>query len=187
MTENVVAAFAARGADSIEHPGGTLLAHLTRVAELLETWGAREHLVVAGLTHAAYGTDGFDVVLFGLDERQMVAALIGDAAEDVVYRYASCDREHTLGQIGRREPVDFRDRFTGVSEPIGGAELRAFAELTVANELDLVGHSADFRRAHGAAITALFAKWKGVVSEPAFEELERATDLLRTTTRQGGE
>ncbi len=29
-----------RGADGIEHPGGTLLAHLRRVASLLEQWGA---------------------------------------------------------------------------------------------------------------------------------------------------
>ena len=173
----VVAAFAERGAGGIDHPGGTLLAHLERVAELLEAWGAPEDLVVAGLAHAAYGTDGFDVSLFGIEDRPLVAALVGDVAEATVYRYASCDRAHVFRRIGRRQPVDFRDRFTGASEPVEGAELRAFAELTFANELDLVRHSADFRREHGAAIGALFTVWEGLVSEPAFEELLRAMKL----------
>ena len=172
--ENVVAAFAERGAGDIDHPGGTLLAHLTRVADLLESWGAPEHLVDAGLAHAAYGTDGFDVVLFGLDERQIVATLVGDEAEELVYRYASCDRVQTLGQIGHCEPVDFRNRFTGVTEAVGGAELRAFAELTFANELDLVRQSEEFRREHGDAIFGLFTGWDGVVSRSAFGELSRA-------------
>ena len=175
--KNVVAALAERGAGGIDHPGGTLLAHLERVAQLLEAWGASEDLVVAGLAHAAYGTDGFDVALFEVEDRSVVAALVGRGAEATVYRYASCDRAHVLGQLGRREPVDFRDRFSGVSEPVGGAELRAFAELTFANELDLMRHSEEFRRVHGAAIAALFTHWEGLVSEAAFEELGRVNAL----------
>jgi uncharacterized protein DUF6817 len=165
---DVVALLEERGAASIAHPGGTLLAHVGRVAELLASWGAREALVTAGLAHAVYGTDGFAVSLFGLDDRARVASVVGPAAESIVYRYASCDRGSTLGQVGRRHPVVFRDRFTGVDEPLPDDELADFAELTVANEVDLVRQSDEFRAAHGAALATLFSRWQGIVSDAAY-------------------
>ena len=165
---SVVALLEERGAASIEHPGGTLLAHVGRVAELLAAWGAREALVTAGLAHAVYGTDGFAVSLFGLEDRARVASVIGPAAESIVYRYASCDRGSTLGQVGRQHPVLFRDRFTGADETLRDDELADFAELTVANEVDLVRQSNQFREAHGAALATLFAHWQGIVSDAAY-------------------
>src|SRR5262249_54758605 len=39
----------AHGAGAIEHPGGTLIAHLCRTADLLASWGASPALTVAGL------------------------------------------------------------------------------------------------------------------------------------------
>lgn len=45
-------------AEGIEHPGGTLLAHLKRVEALLASWEGRSALWAAGLCHAFYGTDG---------------------------------------------------------------------------------------------------------------------------------
>jgi hypothetical protein len=41
----------ARGAAQRPHPGGTLHEHLLRVAELLASWGADQHLQAAGLCH----------------------------------------------------------------------------------------------------------------------------------------
>ncbi|WP_198347735.1 DUF6817 domain-containing protein [Nocardia terrae] len=81
------------GADGIGPPGGTLLAHLERVADLLAVWGADEELRLAGLCHAMYGTDGFNQPLVDLSQRPTVAALIGDRAEALVYFYCSCDRQ----------------------------------------------------------------------------------------------
>ena len=83
------------GAATLEHPGGLLLAHLERVARILEDWRADGVLQAAGLCHACYGTDGFGVPLLTLDERSELAETIGDDAEAVVYRYASCDRSAT--------------------------------------------------------------------------------------------
>ena len=48
-----------RGADDLDHPGGTLGAHLRRVAARLVDHGVDETTRRAGLWHAAYGTDGF--------------------------------------------------------------------------------------------------------------------------------
>jgi hypothetical protein len=40
-----------RGADTIDHPGGTLLAHLNRVADTLASWGHDADLQLVGLAH----------------------------------------------------------------------------------------------------------------------------------------
>jgi (p)ppGpp synthase/HD superfamily hydrolase len=75
----------ARGAGQLAHPGGTLHAHLNRVAALLAEWGADEDLQVAGLCHASYGTDGFGQALLTLDERPVLRALAGARVESLVY------------------------------------------------------------------------------------------------------
>ncbi|MDB4991209.1 MAG: hypothetical protein JWN04_6387 [Myxococcaceae bacterium] len=127
-----------RGVDAISHPGGTLLAHLDRTHTRLQSWGADASLSLAGLCHAAYGTDGFPHLLLPLERRSELAILVGAASEAIVYSYCACDRRYGLpGVLGRE---DMRDRFTGVCwKP--DARLRGqLAELTVANELDLYLH-----------------------------------------------
>ncbi|MFB7983582.1 DUF6817 domain-containing protein [Streptomyces vinaceus] len=81
-----------RGAGRLDHPGGTLLAHLERVHARLGVWGARPALRLAGLCHAFYGTDGFATALLPVGRRAELAAVIGAEAEEIVYFYASCDR-----------------------------------------------------------------------------------------------
>src|SRR5262249_50650533 len=58
IEKTALAFLEAHGAGAIEHPGGTLLAHLCRTADLLASWGASPALTVAGLCHATYGTGG---------------------------------------------------------------------------------------------------------------------------------
>ncbi len=130
-----------RGADAIDHPGGTLGAHLRRVAARLAGHGVDETTRRAGLWHAAYGTDGFPTALVGLDERDLVADAIGAEAEEQVYLYASCDRTATYPGLG--DPVvTFTDRFSGAAGGMPRQRLRTFAAVTVANELDIVDHLA---------------------------------------------
>src|SRR5262245_36232371 len=87
-----IALLTERGARELPHPGGTLLAHLRRVHDVLAGWGARPVLRLAGLCHAFYGTDGFATALGELSRRDELAAVIGEDAERLVYLYASCDR-----------------------------------------------------------------------------------------------
>lgn len=106
------------GADRLDHPGGTLLAHLERVRAQLGAWGARPELCLAGLCHASYGTDGFATALMPVGRRAELAAVIGAEAEEIVYLYAGCDRSASypvLAADDGTEPstVAFRDRFTG--------------------------------------------------------------------------
>jgi hypothetical protein len=131
----------ARGAGQLAHPGGSLYEHLNRVAGLLAEWGADEDLRVAGLCHACYGTDGFGQVLLTLEERPVLRALAGARAESLVYLYGSCDRAAVYPLLTRSGPVRFRDRFTGRTHTPPERDIRAFTELTAANELDVMRHS----------------------------------------------
>jgi hypothetical protein len=161
------------GAVRIPHPGGTLLQHLRRVAACLAQWGAASSLWAAGYCHASYGTDGFDTPLIGLDERALLRELIGPAAERQVYIYASCDRAEVYPRIDGAPAVHFRDRFRGEFVTLADQELRAFAELTVANELDLLKHNSEFAERHGARLASLFRRMTPLLSPAAVQAVER--------------
>lgn len=143
-----------------------MFAHLVRVAMLLTEWGADSDVQLAGLCHAAYGTDGFPVALLGLDERALLAETIGQNAEALVYLYASCDREPTYAQLA--QPIaTFSDRFDGAQRTTAPSVLRAFMEITAANELDVVRQNDEFARRYGAELAQLFADTGRYLSKPA--------------------
>lgn len=163
----------AGGAGELRHPGGRLLDHLHRVRDLLTDWGADVDVQVAGLCHAAYGTDGFDPSLLPLTERATLRALIGERAEALVYLYASCDRSVVYPRIGREDPVAFRDRFEVVDLTPDAADLRAFLEITVANELDAIGHSDALAARYGAGLYRLCTRAGTLLSDRAREAYAR--------------
>jgi hypothetical protein len=126
------------GAETIPHPGGTLFEHVVRTAVTLSRWGCGPELVMAGLCHATYGTDGFPTALLPVDQRTVLEGLIGEAAEAIVYCYAASDRSVTWPGVGEPGLVAYRDRFTGAPSTLGGTMLRSYWTVTTANELDLV-------------------------------------------------
>lgn len=170
-TSAVAGALAARGAAGIAHPGGTLLAHLQRTGALLGQWGARPAVRLAGLCHAWYGTDGFAVALGEVARRDELAALIGAEAEHLVYFYAACDRRFCYPHLAQPEGP-FRDRFTGTVLRPPLALRRDFAELTVANELDIARVSPGSRAGYGAALLDLFSSWKELLGDPAWQAVQ---------------
>jgi hypothetical protein len=155
------------GAGEIDHPGGTLLAHLGRTRDLLMDWAAPDYLVQAGLFHAAYATDGFAIPLLQLDQRDLLRDEIGVQAEAVVYFYASCDRSATYPTIGESKICVFRDRYAGENITPPDQDLRDFVELTMANELDLVAQNPDFSAQYGDGFRELFGGWLGLASDAA--------------------
>ena len=161
-----------KGADTIDHPGGTLLAHLRRVHDLLDDWGARPALRLAGLCHAFYGTDGFAVALARPDQREELRTAIGPDAEDLVHFYASCDRARSHPGLHRPDGL-FTDRFTGTSFPPTPEQRRDFAELTVANEVDVVRH-ARLDEALVAEMFAQFTTWEPLLGPAARQALRNA-------------
>ncbi|MER7463755.1 DUF6817 domain-containing protein [Streptomyces sp. NPDC097981] len=162
------------GAAHLDHPGGTLLAHLERVQAQLGAWRARPALRLAGLCHAFYGTDGFATALLPVGRRADLAAAIGAEAEEIVYFYASCDRAASWPTLGADEsvPAAFRDRFTGQVHSPGRWSRRDFAELSAANELDLARIDPAFRTAHGPGLLAVFTRLRGLLSEPAWRDCQ---------------
>lgn len=159
------------GAADIAHPGGTLLAHLQRVYDQLGTWGARPALRLAGLGHAFYGTDGFPTALLPLERRSELASAIGDEAEALVYLYASCDRKATYPRL-TDTAAPFHDRFTGTTSVPERRLREDFAELTAANELDLLRISAEVRETWGEALRAMFTRFRPLLSEAAWTDCE---------------
>src|SRR5947209_887965 len=147
----------ARGTERIEHPGGTLHDHLRRVATLLGDWGAGPLLEAAGLCHACYGTDGYRRALLDLGDRKTLAALIGGSAEALVYLYGSCDRAVAYPQLAGAGAVRLRDRFTGKTHAPDEHDVRGFAELTAANELDVLRHNEDLATSFGPELFGLIA------------------------------
>lgn len=156
------------GAEDLDHPGGTLLAHLQRVRARLAAWGARPELQLAGLCHAFYGTDGFPTALLPLDRRAELGVAIGPDAESLVYFYASCDRDASYPGLADPE-APFRDRFTGTTHVPSPQQRRDFAELTAANEIDLAALGAAFREQFGPGLLALFTRFRPLLSHPAWQ------------------
>ena len=161
-----------RGADAVEHPGGTLLEHLARVASLLEGWGACTEVQAAGLCHACYGTDGFAVTLLDLDEREVLISHIGPRAEAWVYLYASCDRAAVYPELAGSGPLRFRDRFTGEASEVPEGDAAVLAELTAANEFDIVTVNPVWAREIGGGLLDLFRGARHRLSGAAWESWE---------------
>lgn len=134
-----------RGASAVDHLNGELFAHLERTELLLRSWGCSEVVSVAGLAHAAYGTDGFPTALLELGDRALLSEVAGPDVEALVYLYSSCDRGFTYPRLGSSSESEFRDRFVGRVFVPTRAQLRDFVDLTLANEADvgLAGRDTD--------------------------------------------
>ncbi|RJQ75797.1 alpha/beta hydrolase [Pseudonocardiaceae bacterium YIM PH 21723] len=141
------------GAARLPHPGGLLFDHLLRVRHQVALRNRSRAARLAALCHAAYGTDGFPHPLLPLTERARLRAAIGERAERLVYRYASCDRAATYPHLGE-SPLPFTDRFTGEVIPLGGDDLTDFALLSSVNERDVVH-----------AIEALISRFEAYVDQ----------------------
>ncbi|MET8311601.1 DUF6817 domain-containing protein [Micromonospora sp. NPDC005173] len=160
------------GAESIEHPGGTLYAHLCRVEQRLAALGTATYVRLAGLTHATYGTDGFDRALIDRADRASLRAVVGDEAENLVYLYGACDRDRTWPDLAASATV--HDRFTGHATVLAADQIVPFVDLSIVNELDVIERNPAMLDKHGDYFHDLFTRWAPATS-PAI-----AGDVRRT-------
>jgi pimeloyl-ACP methyl ester carboxylesterase len=147
------------------HPTGDLADHLQRTAQTLEEWGAPDWICDAGRLHALYGTDGF-AANFAHVHPALVRGAVGVRAERLINLFGRCDRNRSYPTFLGSSPAVI-DRSTGEREPLRDCEVRAFAELTVANELDVISHDRALATRHGAALARLFASWHPLLSVQA--------------------
>ena len=164
-----------RGADEIEHAGGSLYAHLERVHDRLAARGVDEDVRLAGLTHAVYGTDGFAVSLLDVADRATLRTLVGARAEEHVYRYAGCDRGRTWRALAETQMI--RSRFTGHVEAPTPAELRAFVDLSIVNELDVAERDPEISRKYGDYFRGIFGGWADLASPSVIADARRVLDF----------
>ena len=169
----------ALGAGDFAHLNGSLIAHLTNTWKILKSWQACESLCVAGLYHAAYGTDGFDSKMVSLQQRQHIANLIGTEAEAIVYLYCSCDRQFTFDKLEQDSQIYFRDRFNGRTFILSQTQALSFCELTAANELELCLADKDFKTQHGAGLNNLFNKMRHYLSASANNQIKETLSETR--------
>lgn len=173
--DNVRAWLRERGAEQIPHAGGSLYEHLNRVRDRLALHGLSEDEQLAGLTHAAYGTDGFPVVLLDVTERQRLREVIGPQAEALVYRYGGCDRNRTWRALPTTQTV--WSRFTGHAESPTPAELRAFADLSIVNELDVFERSEEIAARAGDYFRSVFPTWAPLASPSVMADCQRVLTI----------
>ncbi|MBL7261918.1 DUF6817 domain-containing protein [Paractinoplanes lichenicola] len=164
-----------RGAESIPHAGGSLYEHLDRVHARLATHELSEDERLAGLTHAAYGTDGFPVALLEVTERRRLREIIGPEAEALVYRYGGCDRDRTWRALPETQTV--WSRFTGHAESPTPAQVRAFADLSIVNELDVFERSAEIAAKAGDYFRSVFPTWARLASPSVMEDCQRVLTI----------
>ncbi|MEU1587094.1 DUF6817 domain-containing protein [Micromonospora sp. NPDC005710] len=159
------------GAERVAHPGGNLYAHLCRVSERLALLGCDSHVQAAGLTHAAYGTDGFDVTLLDRADRAVLRDLVGANAEELVYLYGSCDRGRSWPGLARTGEVF--DRFTREVRTPDETQRRCLVDLSIVNELDVIEHDPATAERHAAYFRDLFASWAPIASEQVINDALR--------------
>ena len=140
------------------------------MAGRLLTYGAEPDLVTAGLVHAAYSTDGYDVALLSLDERDLLRSVIGERAEDLAYRYAATTRTPFYRQLDQPLLV-WTDRFTEASTTLEPADVAPIVELTVANEIDVLLFADSVPDGYRAALLALFTRARALMSELAWADV----------------
>ncbi|WP_328653441.1 hypothetical protein OG598_06100 [Micromonospora sp. NBC_00330] len=159
------------GAEQIAHPGGNLYAHLCRVSERLAVLGCNRKVQAAGLTHAVYGTEGFDLTLLDRSDRAVLRNLVGADAEELVYLYGACDRGRSWRELARTGEVF--DRFTDQVRTPDETQLRSLVDLSIVNELDVIEHDPAVADRHGAYFRELFASWGPIASEQVIRDAER--------------
>lgn len=155
------------GAVAVEHIDGNLIEHLKGTQKLLRDWGASTALQDAGLFHACYGTAGFSCNLASESDRQSIAQIIGQAAEELVYQYCACDRDDFFERIGRESPPLFKNRFTGETYNLDPDMLKNFCELTAANEAEIAEGNEPFMQKYGEELKALFTRMAPFLSPAA--------------------
>jgi hypothetical protein len=160
-----------RGAQTIDHPGGTLYAHLGRVHDRLGALGHDPSVRLAGLAHAVYGTDGFDLTLLPVTDRVTLRELVGDPAEELIYLYGACDRARTWQALPATRQV--WDRFTGGPRTLSAEQAGPFTDLSIVNELDVAEQDPAFLPRHGDYFRTLFDSWAPLASPAVLAQARR--------------
>lgn len=133
--------------------------------------GCGREVQVAGLTHAVYGTDGFDLALLDRAHRTVLRDLVGADAEEIVYLYGACDRGRCWRALATTGEV--LDRFERQVRTPSAAQLRSLIDVSIVNELDVIEQDPAVADRHGVYFRELFAAWAPLASEQVIRDAQR--------------
>lgn len=95
-------------------PQRSFLRHLLCTWRILADWRMPAAVCRAGFMHSVYSTSYYPQALFGLDERTTVQAILGDDAEDLVFRFCTMNRRGFWEELAARRrfrTLTYPDRF----------------------------------------------------------------------------
>ena len=140
--DDILNVLQASDAPLIWHKHSTFLDHLREVWVILCGWRQPQAVCRLGLLHSAYSNSFVSMNCFDpTKDRGHVTALIGEEAENLVYKFCSIDRqqlEETVLAEGtiRRGGYEMRHIHSGESLTVSGQEAAAFITETLADEVD---------------------------------------------------
>jgi aspartyl/asparaginyl beta-hydroxylase (cupin superfamily) len=126
---------AMRDAARARHGFRSLLQHLSGTFDILNGWGQKPAICLAGLMHSAYSTDAFSRRTFSLGERDAVRELIGHEAERLVFLFATVRREELFKAAAEHSEGDVvvTTRITNERLPIAHQDVADLLPVYVAN------------------------------------------------------
>lgn len=135
------------GFDAMNHSRRTLFDHLVSTGTLLREWGCPEETYLAGLFHAVYGTETFRYQTGLIVNREPVQNVIGAAAERLAWLFGISTGKSLWSQFAFLNESASEEstpllvhRITAEALPCDRSELRALANITLANALDQAHH-----------------------------------------------
>jgi len=116
------------------HSGRTLYNHLVGTHKLLVEWGREEATCLAGLFHSIYGSYNYRRVTVPVEQRHVVADVIGEDAEMLAYLFSYSRRPRTLFTATRTYALDMRNE----EQPhqVSAETLNRLIEIECANEIE---------------------------------------------------
>jgi hypothetical protein len=114
-------------------------------------------------------------VLLDVVDRATLRDLIGAEAEELVYRYGGCDRGRTWRALPSTGLI--WSRFTGNSAAPTPDELRAFADLSIVNELDVYERSPEIAAKAGDYFRSVFPTWEPITSPAVMADARRVLSI----------
>lgn len=122
------------GAMDRRHSGRSLFEHLMRTEKILASWGCDTDTRLAGLFHSIYGTNAFRNSSLDINDRAVLAELIGQRAENLVYLFHACHRPWALLEALQSQGVVSRHDGQYLAVPL--ADVIGLIEIECANLLE---------------------------------------------------
>lgn len=123
-------------AGEIKHiKSGTLLDHLRRVKELLESWEVSQDVCIAGLCHSILSTEFFTTQVVTPENEDDFELLVGKRVMELIRHFSVMERS-TLRYQEDVHTGSYRKRLTGETVTITKQDVADLLTILIANEID---------------------------------------------------